>query len=67
MSCRRSASVGCLNGLRVAAGFTEVSVEPRLAIALSRRLRCPKEHAKFFEVTFRQITQNLGVDVILAK
>ena len=34
---------------------------------LKQALAMPKGHAKFFEVAVRQLTQNLGVDVILAK
>jgi hypothetical protein len=34
---------------------------------LEKALAMPEGDAKFFEVAFRQFTQNLGVDVILAK
>jgi hypothetical protein len=34
---------------------------------LEKALAMPEGDAKFFEVAFRQFTQNLDVDVILAK
>ena len=48
VSCRRSAaSVRRLTGQRGPSASAAVSVEPRLAIALRRRLRCPKDTPNF--------------------
>jgi hypothetical protein len=50
-------------GCRFRCGFRRTQTCDRLEQALA----VPKGHAKFFEVAVRQVAQNLGVDVILAK
>ena len=57
---------GCLKGYggrRLHRSFRRTQTCDRLEKALAM----PEGHAEFFEVAFRQFTQNLGVDVILAK
>ena len=64
---RRSAASVDRDGGAGLVGVATGSVPSRLAIAFSRRLRCPRVSAELFEVGVRQVAQHLGVDVILAK
>ena len=51
-----------------AAGGAGAGPAASAAAAFSRRLRCPNDTPIFFsEVAVRQVAQNLGIDVILAK
>ena len=57
---------GCLRGhgdCRFRRSFRRTQTCDRLEQALA----VPEGHAEFFEVAVRQLSQNLGVDVILAK
>ena len=48
-------------------GFAAGSVAPRLGDRLEQALAVSERHAELFEVGIRQVAQDLGVDLVLAK